>query len=223
MRRTVLVVVVLGVLVAAGVIATRTSRTGTPAALGAPSNSAVGEVVAPVVTVAVDDVEAARAAAVAAVGLTGSIIDAGLISRRDLVASIATPAYGPFLVDDTSMSVESMLAELGARHIDQRDLRVGEYPLTAAATVEGAGVRVRVWSVMVIAAPGTGPARQVWRTVTVLMVDVEGRWLVDEWVSVFGPTPAPAVEVAFDDPGAVGAPMSWPPATATGADVVKVG
>ncbi len=138
------------------------------------------------------------------------------------LSRFATPGYGPVLADETSTAIGAMLTELGARHVDRLEMRVDEFPLTASATPETGAVRVRVWSVVVVAAPGAGPGRQVWRTVTVLMRHVDGRWLVDEWLSAFGPTPAPAVEVGFDDPAALGAPMSWPPARSL-SDAVGVG
>jgi hypothetical protein len=73
-----------------------------------------------------------------------------------------------------------------------------------------------VWSVLVVAVPGLGPGRQVWRTVTLDMVDVDGRWLVDGWVSEPGPTPGLAVEVALDDATAVAVPLAWPPVLVVG-------
>ena len=95
-------------------------------------------------------------------------------------------------------------------------LRLIEQPLSARAMVIGDVVRVDVWSLSVIAAPGTGPARQAWRTVTVDMVLVDGRWLVSEWKSRPGPTPAPAVEASFDDASTVGELLGWEPAMVTG-------
>ena len=41
------------------------------------------------------------------------------------------------------------------------------------------------------------------RTVTVDMVEVDGRWLVDGWVSQFGPTPAAPAEAPIDAAGPV--------------------
>ncbi len=225
MRRISIVVAVLIIVVVIGLLMSRSGRgtsSGLPATATLAQRSDTLESSSGHLAVAVDDIEAARTAAVEAVALTGEVVDAGLISRRDLVESIATPDYGPVLADETSLAVEAMLTELGARHVDRAGMRVSEFPLTAAATPEAGDVRVRVWSVLVIAAPGVGPGRQVWRTVNVLMKSVAGRWLVADWVSTFGPTPAPAVEVGFDDPAALGAPMSWPSALVA-RDMVGVG
>jgi len=67
-------------------------------------------------------------------------------------------------------------------------------------------VTVEVWSVMVVSSPDEAVARQAWRTVTLEMVLVDGRWLVDGWESVEGPSP-------------VGAPNG---AVASGVEVVSV-
>ena len=71
-----------------------------------------------------------------------------------------------------------------------------EQPITATVEATATGAQVRVWSVLVVAAPGVGPGRQVWRTVTLDMVDAGGRWLVDGWTSTPGPSPAPPAEGA---------------------------
>jgi hypothetical protein len=163
-----------------------------------------------------NDVEPARASAVRAVALTDDVVRAGFISRRELIESFATADFGPTLADDTSAAVNAMLLELGERDVDPSTLAVVEQPITAAAESTDAGVRVRVWSVLVIAAPGTGPGRQAWRTVTLDMVDVDGRWLVDGWSSTPGPTPAPPPEGGFDDATGLAEPLGWPAATTPG-------
>jgi hypothetical protein len=163
------------------------------------------------------DPEPARQAAIRAVALTDEVVRAGFISRRELIESFTTPDYGPALAADTARSVNSMLLELGERNVDTSTLAVAERPITATAEPTAAGVRVQVWSVLVIAAPGAGPGRQAWRTVTLDMARLDGRWLVARWSSTPGPTPAPPVEGAFDDASAVVEVLSWP-ATATSAE-----
>ncbi|TEX45726.1 MAG: hypothetical protein B7C54_11780 [Acidimicrobiales bacterium mtb01] len=160
-----------------------------------------------------DDLEAARDAAVAAVALTDDVARAGFISRRELIESFTTPSYGPTLANETSEAVTAMLLDLGERDVDPADLHVVEQPISARAEASADGVRVSVWSVLIVAVPGTGPGRQVWRTVTLDMVKVGGRWLVDHWSSEPGPTPSPAAEAAFDDAKAFVEPLGWPPAT----------
>lgn len=159
------------------------------------------------------DVEPARMAAVRAVALTDEVVRAGFISRRELIESFTTPTFGPTLAGATSESVNALLLELGKRDADVSTLTVLEQPITATSEPTPAGARVRVWSVLVIAAPGTGPGRQVWRTVSLDMVSIGGRWLVDGWTSTPGPSPAPPAEGAFDDATAFVEPLSWPPAT----------
>ena len=92
-----------------------------------------------------------------------------------------------------------------------------EQPITATVEATSTGAQVRVWSVLVVAAPGVGPGRQVWRTVTLDMVEAGGRWLVDGWASTPGPSPAPPAEGAYDDAAAFVEPLSWPPASPTSA------
>ena len=160
-----------------------------------------------------DDIEQARSAAVAAVALTDDVARAGFISRRELIESFTTPSYGPTLADETSAAITAMLLDLGERDVNPADLHVVEQPISARTEVTADGVRVEVWSVLVVAVPGTGPGRQVWRTVTLDMVQSGGRWLVDRWSSVPGPTPSPSAEAAFDDAKAFVEPLGWPSAS----------
>lgn len=162
-----------------------------------------------------DDIEVARLAAISAVALTDDVARAGFISRRELIESFTTPSYGPTLADETSAAVTAMLLDLGDRDADQEALHVVEQPISARAEVTATGARVQVWSVLVVAVPGTGPGRQVWRTVTLEMVLVDGRWLVNLWSSVPGPTPSPAAEAAFDDARAFIDALDWPAASSS--------
>jgi hypothetical protein len=161
---------------------------------------------------AVVDLDSARAAAIRAVARTGEVAQAGFISRRELIESFSTPQFAPTLAQATSDAMNAMLLELGERDADVASLAVIERPITATAVPIVDGVEVRVWSVLVVAVPGVGPGRQVWRTVTLQMVDDGGRWLVDGWTSTPGPSPAPPAEGAFDDAEAFVEPLSWPPA-----------
>jgi hypothetical protein len=167
---------------------TRRARKAPPVSSVVPGRAAAMEM----------DVAGARQAAIAAVALTDDVVTAGFISRRDLMASFTTPAFGPRLADATSDQVNALLVELGDRNADPTRLVALEQPLTATATETSSGVRVEVWSVLIVAAPGTGPARQAWRTVTLDMVNVDGRWLADSWTSTSGPTPGLSAEVALD-------------------------
>jgi hypothetical protein len=157
-------------------------------------------------------IEAARLTAVRAVALTGDVVRAGPISRRELIASFTTARYGSTLARLTSDAVNAMLLELGNRDADPASLAVVEQPITASAAATASGIRVRVWSVLVVAVQGAGPGRQVWRTTSLDMVDAGDRWLVDGWSSTIGPSPAPPPEGVFDDADAFVEPLGWPPA-----------
>lgn len=151
----------------------------------------------------------AQASAVAVVASTGDVVAAGFISRRELVESFCTERFGPAFASESGRAIDAMLLELGARDVERSDLAVVEEPVSATSTATATGVQVRVWSVLVVAAPGAGPARQVWRTVTVDMVEVDGRWLVDGWVSRFGPTPAAPAEAPIDAAEPVAVVLGW--------------
>jgi hypothetical protein len=214
MRRIAVVAAVLLVLAVVGVVvAHRGGGRSTPTSAPA-SRRGVGS---PSVELPGPDIDAARDAAVRVVGLTGAVVRAGLISRRELIESVTTPRFGPTLADETSSALDAMLLELGEREVDTSQLGVTEQPVTASAASAGTAVRVRVWSVLVIAAPGAGPGRQVWRTVTLDMTEITGRWLVDGWSSTPGPTPAPLPEATFDDGAVVAVPLGWPVASPHGA------
>jgi len=48
--------------------------------------------------------------------------------------------------------------------------------------------------------------------VTLQMRDDGGRWLVDDWQSTLGPTPAPAADASYEDASAFTGPLGWDPA-----------
>ena len=204
MRRLGLVVAVLAAIAAIATVVTRLAssndRSSPTTTVAAPTPTGAGAQTSlpPTGLPAAVDVAGAQQAAMVAVGLTDEVVTAGFISRRDVIAGFTTNAFGPRLADQTSEQINALLVELGARDVDVADLVAVEQPLGSTATATAEGVRVEVWSVLVIAVPGTGPGRQAWRTVTVDMVDVDGRWLVDSWTSTPGPTPALPTEVSLD-------------------------
>lgn len=156
-------------------------------------------------------IDEAQRAAIKVVGRTGEVVAAGFISRRELIETFTTRSFGPTFADETGRAIDAMLIELGSREVDLADLVVREQPITSTAAATADGVQVRVWSVLIIAAPGTGPGRQVWRTVTLDMVQHDGVWLVDGWVSSPGPTPSPPAEGFVDSAETVSVPLSWDP------------
>ena len=216
MSKFALVGSLLAALILAAVLIARANdaEVDTPRApLGAVVDVAATELGSPAVVHGADEAEnataVAEAAAVSVVASTGDVVAAGFISRRELVESFCTERFGPTLASESGRAIDAMLLELGARDIDRDELAVLEEPVTATSTLTAAGVQVRVWSVILIAAPGAGPARQVWRTVTVDMVEVDGRWLVDGWVSEFGPTPAAPAEAPIDAAEPVAVVLGW--------------
>jgi hypothetical protein len=138
-----------------------------------------------------------------------------MFTRPDVVAEFATPDYAATLASETTAQVNAFLVSLGATGVDPSHLAVVEAPVTATARPIGEGrVVVEVWSVLVVSVPGTSVARQAWRTVTLEMVNVDGRWLVDRWSSTEGPAPAPALspDAVIGARTAVGERLAWPPA-----------
>ena len=89
-------------------------------------------------------------------------------------------------------------------------LSVAEFPLRARTiTLDGVTATVAVWSVLVIASADEPVARQAWRTVTLNLALVDGRWLVDGWASVEGPTPAGSPEGSIAPGSEVVDRLSW--------------
>ncbi len=214
MRRLVVGVAALAALALLGLVVSRVTGTSgrEPAAEAAGSPTSARS--APSVAI---DMEGARAAAIVAVASTGQVVRAGMFSRLDMIERIATPSYAPVLASATTTQVNEFVVALGASGVDPTDLQVIEAPITATATaVSDRQVAVEVWSVLVVSMPDTSVARQAWRTVSVDMVEVDGRWLIDDWTSSAGPAPAlpPEGQVASRDE--VDSRLTWLPATERG-------
>jgi hypothetical protein len=219
MNRLTIAGCVLAAVMTVGVVVSRVASGSSPDPASSPAQAqrAVDEVNAADSTTEVEGTDAvtkldgARLAAIAVVARTGEVVAAGFISRRELIESFTTPEFGPVLVDETSRAVNAMLVELGGRDVDGSQLMVREQPITAAVSAVGDRARVQVWSVLIVAVPGTGPGRQVWRTVTLEMVQRDAVWLVDGWTSTPGPTPAPPAEGVVDAAEAIAVPLGWKP------------
>lgn len=159
------------------------------------------------------DAEGARAAALAAVSLTGDIARAGFITRSDIIDSIATSGYGPTLASLSSAQLADLSAELGGAGVSSGQLVWSEMPLTArTVTVKDHGAVVEVWTVLVVGVPDVGAPRQAWRTVTVRVAWERDDWRVDGWDSRPGPTPALAADAVVSSVEDVAKVVSWPPA-----------
>jgi hypothetical protein len=164
-------------------------------------------------TQAADVLESARVVALRAVAMTGQVATAGFTSRADLIASFATADFAPVLLDRTNEQLRDLAQEFVGQGIGLSSLRAVETPLSATAVGTDAGARVTVWSVLVIAVTDEGPARQLWRTVTLDLVESGGTWRVSAWDSLPGPTPLPPTDATFDDGPAFDGPLSWQAAT----------
>ncbi len=212
MRRVGIAIGVLLVLLVAGLIVSRL-RAGEPETPHPGRRAAPGSVQQAGETVG-EDPNPPEAAAVAAVAMTGDVASAGFISRRELIESFSTPRFGPQLADRTSEQMTALLLEMSERDADPADLSVFEQPLRVR--VEDANLTtatVDVWSVLVVAPPGAATARVMWRTVTVELVLVGRRWLVDGWESTPGPTPMVGSETAISSATDIAEVLSWTPAT----------
>ncbi|MCU1395326.1 MAG: hypothetical protein JWM34_3754 [Ilumatobacteraceae bacterium] len=211
MRKLTIAIALLVALAVIGTVAMRIGKT----ASSRPSTSASGSSVTAKSNATSNEatngsvLAAARQAAIDAVATTPTVMKAGFISRRDLIASFATPTYAPKLADETSAQMDELLVQVGQDDVDAGSMQLAERPITAAATTTRDGVQVQVWSVLIIAVRGAGPARQVWRTVTLQMRLDGGRWLVDDWKSTLGPTPSPAADVTFEDASTFTGPLGW--------------
>ncbi len=158
------------------------------------------------------DVDGATAAASAFVGLTGLVATSGPLVRRDVVLAMATPSYGPTLVDATARDLDDLMFSLGERSLVLDDLRWGEHTLTATAMPRSDDeVQVQVWSVVVITAGDDAVPRQLWRTSTIDLVWVDDDWKVDQWATTPGPVPAPPAEVDVASGSEIREVLAWPP------------
>lgn len=157
------------------------------------------------------DRDGARAAAVAAVSVTGEIATAGFITRDDLIESIASSDYATELAALSSRQLDELSMELGEAGVAPNQLVWSEIPLrarTASATDHSAVVEV--WSVLVVGVPGVGAPRQVWRTVTVRLVWERDDWRIDGWDASAGPTPALASAAQVSSVEELAAVVAWP-------------
>lgn len=149
-------------------------------------------------------------AAAEAVAMTGDVVSAGLISRRELIESFTTPDFGQELADLTSEQVTGMRLSMTGTGRAADGWSVAEFPLrTRTVTADAEQAQVEVWSVLIVASATEPVARQAWRTVTVDLAMVEGRWLVDGWESVDGPAPAVSPSGSFAPGGEVVARLGW--------------
>mgnify|MGYP000692800350 CR=1 FL=1 len=160
------------------------------------------------------DADGARAAALAAVSLTGEIATAGFITRSDIIDSIATADYGPALASLSSSQLVDLSVELGAVGVSPGELGWSEIPLTArTVSADDHRAVVEVWAVLVVGVPGVGAPRQAWRTVTVEVAWERADWRIDGWDTQPGPTPALAANSVVSSVEDIADVISWPTAS----------
>lgn len=159
------------------------------------------------------DVDGAESAASGYVESSRLVATAGPLTRRDVILALATPRYGPDLVDATNHQLDDLLFALGAHGVTPAGLVWSEHALTVDATAHGSDrVDVGVWSVLVLAANGGSVARQVWRTSTITLAWTGGDWKVDRWDTRAGPLPAPPAEAQVSSVAEIESVTSWRPA-----------
>lgn len=157
----------------------------------------------------------AREAAVAYVALSGEVALAGFISRRDLIAAIATPEFAPELEAETAAQLAAMGSDFAEAGASPAQVVWSEMPLTARVRSAGStAAEVEVWSVVVIGVPsGDAVPRQAWRTVTVELTWSGGDWRVNGWRARPGPTPAlgpsPSIALVPETAEVAGWPGAW--------------
>lgn len=162
------------------------------------------------------DSTGARAAAIAAVALTGDIAHAGVLARQDMITQLATDTYAATLAASTDRQLNELLDPLGRDNTNPTQLVWLETPLTARVAQRQANrVQVQVWSLLVIGAPDAPAPRQAWRTVTMTLVWEHDDWKVAAWTARAGPTPALAPEVDITDLAHLAGPAQWPTALRT--------
>ncbi|MFZ6003055.1 MAG: hypothetical protein ACOYXM_03910 [Actinomycetota bacterium] len=158
------------------------------------------------------DGDGARAAAMAAVSVSGDIATAGFITRDDLIESIASSDYASELAALSSRQLGELSIELGEAGIAPSQLLWSEIPLRArTVSADDRSALVDVWSVLVVGVPGVGAPRQVWRTVTVGLVWERDDWRISGWNASAGPTPALASAAEVSSVDEIAAVVAWPP------------
>lgn len=163
------------------------------------------------------DQAGARAAAISAVHLTGSIARAGFITRSDMIGEIAADRFAPRLAKTSARQLDELMVQVGSAELTPSELIWDELPLTAKVTRSATDLpRVRVWSVLVVGAPGIGVPRQAWRTVTVDVAWERGDWRVAGWSAEPGPTPVVVDPTDTASIDAVRQVTGWPVAAGSG-------
>lgn len=156
------------------------------------------------------DQAGAEAAAAAYVESSALVAKAGPLARRDVILTLATPDYGPSLVEATNRELDDLLFALGERGLVPADLVWSEYALSVSSERTSADrCVVHVWSVLVLGAKGGSTVRQVWRTSTLELAWTDGDWKVERWATSPGPFPAPPPEADASTLAEASEVISW--------------
>ena len=144
---------------------------------------------------------------------TAEVFNAGFISRRDLIAELATKRFAPVLAERTSTQVMDLLFGLRQETGHEVDVDLVAQPVTATASLQPDGrVAVDVWTVAVFVADGSTTAPEQWLTVHLVMAWESGRWLVDDWSTSAGPSPMPPSDGTFASAAEIATAVAWPAA-----------
>lgn len=154
----------------------------------------------------------AREVAVRWVTSTEDLLTMGAIERQLRLEQLVVPSARAAM----AASFETGAAQLAGRlPMPASELLLIETPITATARAEGTATVVEVWSVLAFGAGTLGAPRAVWRTTTVRLEAVAGRWMVASSEVRLGPTPVPGdgLPAAWPEFAAV---ASWPPVSSGG-------
>jgi hypothetical protein len=130
----------------------------------------------------------AVAAALSYVASTDTLMAHSPIGRHAILEQLVLPRT---LDEQAAALVEATAAMATKMGVPVERLAWVEAPLTATVTdATPATASVAVWTVSVYGAPDVGSPEQVWRTVQIDLVLVDGAWLVSAADAEAGPTPA---------------------------------
>lgn len=159
----------------------------------------------------------ARAAAVGWVSSLGTLVGLGPIAAADALRAVTSDRVA-------EATVESFRQER-SRFRDQFNVDPSaaiwiEAPLAVTVTdLSDQAAEVRVWSQVVMGAPGQSTVTALWRTHTVRLVWEHDDWKVDDTTVTEGPTPQPLAEDLPSDGDAFVSVAGWTPAVLAASSV----
>lgn len=159
----------------------------------------------------------ARAAAVGWVSSLGTLVGLGPIAAADALRAVTSDRVADATVDSFRQERARFRQQFNV------DASVGiwiEAPLAVTVTDWSADVSaVRVWSQVVMGAPGDESATVLWRIHTLRLVWEHDDWKVDDTTVTEGPTPRPVGEDLPSTGDEFKQVASWTPAVLAGSSV----